>query len=532
MQQIKTVGGNVGKLGIIVALLVAVFGAVHLSKTYAAGETVSTATSVQTTVNVSSPVTGIHINGTAGATVPVKLEVTTGSLSMSTTTGLTFGGGIQTGSVIYFSATVANANAALATLEYDGPSIGAQTLTVSLVAYGEIFYPANGHLYEYVTFDNTQHYTWQMAFDEAATKTKYGAQGYLATVTTAGENDFVNDRLLGAGWMAASDAAQEGDWKWMAGPEAGQSFWAGAISGTPVSGRYSAWETNQPDNTFGTLGFMEYENCAQFGLGATLTGKWNDLPCSLPLPGYVVEYGAPGDMPVIQKAVTQLLVTAAGAPADDGDGVASSTENAGPNGGDANHDGTLDSLQANVASFISPISHKPVVLQTDASCPLTHAIIAAPTHADGSYTYPAGLLDFTATCGVPGFTSSITHYYYDFTSDARPRKFDPQTNTYIDINEATTSVQRSAGQTFTELTYQATDGGALDSDGTLDGVIVDPAGLAVNPATASGSVANSPNTGFGQPVTASHRLNKVLLISAGALIVSGLIVLHRQKRLY
>lgn len=263
----------------ILALLLVATGAFP-APVLAAGETLTGSTTASGFSGSQMPINDVQVVGSGNPTVPVKLRVTSGTLSMTTTTGLTFTGS-STGSTLQFSGSLSDVNTALSTLRYLRNSTGTDTLEVSLVNAGEVFFPDNGHLYEYVSYTAT----WNNANTNAQTRTKYGATGYLTTVTSASENSFVAERLLNAGWMGASDSSVEGDWKWVTGPESGTSFWSGASGGSTVSGRYANWGTGEPNNSGD-------EDCAQFLTGGT--GKWNDLPCaSTTLPGYVVEYGSP-----------------------------------------------------------------------------------------------------------------------------------------------------------------------------------------------------------------------------------------------
>ena len=268
----------------------------------AAGETVTANANAVTEVKEATPITGIQVNGSDDSTVPVKLLVTNGSLAMSTTTGITFSGS-STGSVLNFSGTRSNVNAALASLTYTRNTTGSDTLEISLVSPGEVFFSGNGHLYEYVAST----LTWGGAKTAAEGRTKYGATGYLTTITSQEENDFVSDRLSNAGWMGASDVASEGVWRWVTGPESGTQFCSGNNPCNSVSGRYANWNSGEPNDS------SNNEDCGQFLSGGS--GQWNDLPCSgTTLPGYVVEYGAPGDMPTVASANVAITTADTTAP--------------------------------------------------------------------------------------------------------------------------------------------------------------------------------------------------------------------------
>jgi len=269
-----------------VVSMVLVFG-VMSSPVYADDLAVTSSNAFAGAVGVAIPIDDIVITGTTPDPTPVKLLVTSGTLAFGSTTGLSFTGGTS-GSTLYFSGSIANINAALATLTYTRGSAGSDTLEVSLVEPGEVFLEDNEHLYEYISDAGD----WNAAKIKAEALTRYGAQGYLATITSAEENAFVAARLANAGWMGASDAGVEGTWNWVTGPELGTTFWSGDENGSAVSARYENWSTGEPNDS------SSNEDCAQFLSGGS--GQWNDLPCSgTSLPGYVVEFGAPGDLPVV-----------------------------------------------------------------------------------------------------------------------------------------------------------------------------------------------------------------------------------------
>lgn len=137
----------------------------------------------------------------------------------------------------------------------------------------------NGHYYEYVAAP----VTFDAALAAAASLNFGGRTGYLATVTSDAERDFIFASVTQADhWLAGTDRDDEGTWRWVAGPESGQIFWQ---DGTTVT--YASW---------GSLpGFEPEPNNVgdEDGLIANFGGNriyWNDSPLTN-VTGYVVEYG-------------------------------------------------------------------------------------------------------------------------------------------------------------------------------------------------------------------------------------------------
>lgn len=240
--------------------------------------------------------TGITVTGD-DPIVPITISVPHGILYMTTTTGLTFETSTRA-STLSFSGSIADLNAALATLKFRTLDAGVATLTATILDYGQVYNPSNGHMYEVI--NHGSNITWDDANTAAQGLTKNGASGYLATITSQAENDYLLGKLVGDGWFGASDAATEGDWRWVTGPEAGTAFWLGLGDGTPVGGLFSNWSSGEPNDAGG-------EDCAQFYSSGS---GWNDLPCNyLGLDYYVVEYGGPGDLPTAPESVSFDITT-------------------------------------------------------------------------------------------------------------------------------------------------------------------------------------------------------------------------------
>ncbi|WP_164975206.1 T9SS type B sorting domain-containing protein [Lutibacter sp. HS1-25] len=203
------------------------------------------------------------------------------------------------------------------------------------ITVGEANYlPSTGHYYEYVP---SLGITWTSAKTAAEGRKYYGLlQGYLATITSADEAKLSGAQAAGAGWIGGSDAAVEGTWRWVTGPENGKSFWIGNGSGSTVGTDipFAFWNSanGEPNN----LGNEDYAHVTAPGIGQA--GSWNDLSNTggasgdYQPKGYIVEYGGmPGD-PVLnlsaytQITMPQILTTSANTPLC-GSGIATITAN-------------------------------------------------------------------------------------------------------------------------------------------------------------------------------------------------------------
>ena len=169
--------------------------------------------------------------------------------------------------------------------------------------------PDNGHYYAFFNgADDDRLSRPAMPFADALTratsKSHLGVPGHLATITSQAEQDFVREyflqftrpphstRLQGRElfWIAASDAAVEGEWRWVAGPEAGEVFWQGSVDFrgniTGQSFSYNNWTFDggvlfEPNNApRSRVRNPEGEDYVALNLNADqfyLSSWWNDV---------------------------------------------------------------------------------------------------------------------------------------------------------------------------------------------------------------------------------------------------------------
>jgi len=163
------------------------------------------------------------------------------------------------------------------------------TLAIGKPASAILFNSSTGHYYEFVPGG----YTWTQAKALAENRSYKGLQGYLATITSGAEQNFIISRLGFSdwgGWIGASDAAADGIWKWVTGPEAGRVFWQ---NGRELG--YNNFHPGEPNELLNST--EDYAHIWKHG-----GGTWNDLPNDVAQAwgwkhpeansvGYYVEYG-------------------------------------------------------------------------------------------------------------------------------------------------------------------------------------------------------------------------------------------------
>lgn len=162
-----------------------------------------------------------------------------------------------------------------------------------------IYSQDTGHYYESVYESSS--ISWTNAKIAAASRTLSGMQGYLATITSAEENAFLGSKVSANAWIGASDEAQEGQWKWVSGPENGTLFYNGNYPGIAIG--YNNWASEEP-NDCGTG--EDYAHMYGNEAGKT----WNDYPDSSSVNYYLVEYGGmEGDPETLPQLTATIVIS-------------------------------------------------------------------------------------------------------------------------------------------------------------------------------------------------------------------------------
>jgi len=203
-------------------------------------------------------------------------------------------------------------------------------------------------------------------------------------------------------------------------------------------------------------------------------------------------------------------------PDDDGDGIMDSVEDAAPNAGDANADGTVDSLQIGVASLPDVGGTDYVVVALTGGCDEVKSVSvdgeASMAQADADFDYPLGLVSFTLPCA----TADVKIYFFGTTPAAdHYRKYGPTTpgdsgtNAWYSLPGVTFDSETIDGGSATTASFTLQDGLLGDATG-VDGQIVDPGGP-------SASASEPPDVPALPPLGIALLMTGLLGVGAGAL---------------
>jgi len=148
----------------------------------------------------------------------------------------------------------------------------------------------NGHCYQLV-LESVQ---WTDARAAALWSSLIDELGYLATITSQAENDFIvssfESNTTSYAWLGGTDQETEGTWRWADGPEAGIQFSQGGTPTTPSN--FANWSSVEPNNSDG----QEHYAVLQLGSSSFVPhGGWGVDPRSGAgqVGAYIVEYNVP-----------------------------------------------------------------------------------------------------------------------------------------------------------------------------------------------------------------------------------------------
>ena len=226
-------------------------------------------------------------------------------------------------SEIGFEGTQAEVNNALATLSFKGDgSTSSATISVSATPTGASYNPVNGHYYRAIAATDID-------WDDARAAAKSDAQkfnglsGYLVNITSAQENAWIKDKISTNAWTGGSDSGTERIWKWMDGPEAGQTYTCAnqplLNSGGPgatISGcseqSYLNWlvagngDREPNDYNRNNEDYMHVYGA----IDDDRRGKWNDFVIdNVNVDAYIIEYGGQGGTATVFGAASITITS-------------------------------------------------------------------------------------------------------------------------------------------------------------------------------------------------------------------------------
>lgn len=157
-----------------------------------------------------------------------------------------------------------------------------------------------------------------------------------------------------------------------------------------------------------------------------------------------------------------------------------------PNSGDANDDGVEDRYQFNVMPIPGPDDDWTTVeIPDDSNCSLYDSeggwVDANYYKTDtGFIRVTSNMVGFNIYCKDAGATVTVTLVYDRLFTESGMvlRHYNSTTNTYSAVNSAIFSTRSVDGETVTTITYNITDGGLFDTDGSANRIIRDPVGVA------------------------------------------------------
>ncbi len=319
------------------------------------------------------------------------------------------------------------------TLKTTSTTCFAQKRNVTFVLGNKLFNPTNNHFYQ---LSNT-YSDWATTKAAAESTSYYGRKGYLATITSEDENDFVWQMTAYLfNWLGGTDNfteinkitgvttyanqnASEGNFYWVTGPESGMPFSTGdAWNSGPnsVSGRYNKWSGGQPDD-YPTLN-NTVNGEQDFSLMYSFSGEWDDEKPSSGAEG-IYEFG---DMP--NDALTN--------------NVAHSTRNITISSGYSS--GVINGGNVNVC----PGSNSTSLTLTG----LTGTVVRWESSTDQNFLFPTTISNTTTSLTVTNI--SQTTFYRAIVNSTSPQSCSnlPTSSTSINVTSTVTGTVLAASNTI------------------------------------------------------------------------------------
>jgi len=200
---------------------------------------------------------------------------------------------------------------------------------------------------------------------------------------------------------------------------------------------------------------------------------------------------------------------------------------------DANNDGIEDKDQRNLGVFINAVSGRRQAIEvkgTDGNC----NAISSPTsqtedqleQQNENYYFPHGVISFKVICDTPGASAEVKLYLDDLynTSSIELQKYSDKSG-YSKIKDVKITEFEAQNGPVSLLSYEITDGGELDEDGKVDGIITDPVGIAISAVEPTPQVREQINNAS----SGNKNMNLLLLaIPATLLTVVGSAIIHKR----
>lgn len=187
---------------------------------------------------------------------------------------------------------------------------------------------------------------------------------------------------------------------------------------------------------------------------------------------------------------------------------------------------------ANAIQLTNPESSQPIILTTPSSTDLTcHIAVRESSLAkqDSQFSYPLGLVDFCFDTSDSDNQVSLT-----FETSLKPievvaRKYNPTTNDFAPISDASITETSINGNHALLLTYVIVDNGQLDLDSAI-GSIKDPVGIAVNTVSANNGTSVK-NASSDKLINTGSKILLPVLSGLGLIIFSVLVInIDRKKK--